>query len=338
VNESYKDFVTGLQQELHEAGFSASETQPTSNARERISLIPDAKVLTSKEFNVLWDRIKKQIKPQYNFDSKELVSLISKTLLAINKDDVKATRLEGTRTEVIVDESGIKTGETDSELIQRVVGDRFANLVEALSSETNITKETILKAIELKSPDEIIRIYKNNPAKFIEVASMRMRDEVAAYGSTVLSYIKIDKPDLSREDIFKTITAYKDKTAPSKKSVYQYASCDSETEKAMVSALESNKSVKLYVKFPDGYRIPTPNGNYNPDWGVVIERDGKLLPFILETKNTMTGDWIDRSLLTKNENIKIDSAKIAYEESLNIHYIVGKSLKDVLSSLQLRED
>lgn len=337
VNESYKDFVIGLQKELDDAGFASGETQTPSDARARISIVPDAKVLASKEFNILWDKIKKQIKPQYNFDETELISLISKTLLSISKDDVKATRLEGTRTEVLVDESGIKTGETDSELMERIVGDKFSNLIELLSSETNITKATILKAIELKNADDIIRIYKNNPAKFIEVASMRIRDDVAAYGTTVLSYIKIDKPDLDKNDYFKTINAYKDKSTASTKSVYGYTIYDSGTEETMVKALERNASVKFYVKFPDGYRIPTPNGNYNPDWGVVIEKDGELKPFILETKNTLTGDWIDRTALSKDENIKIDAAKVAYEKLLGIPYVVGRSLKDTLMRLKIEE-
>lgn len=33
--------------------------------------------------------------------------------------------------------------------------------------------------------------------------------------------------------------------------------------------------MKFYFKLPSWFKIPTPIGNYNPDWALVLERKGK---------------------------------------------------------------
>ena len=72
------------------------------------------------------------------------------------------------------------------------------------------------------------------------------------------------------------------------KGLYDYAIYDSpEVERNFAIELENSPDVKLFVKLPDWFKIPTPLGSYNPDWAVVIEREGeKKLYFVVETKGT----------------------------------------------------
>lgn len=43
-----------------------------------------------------------------------------------------------------------------------------------------------------------------------------------------------------------------------------------------------------YTKLPEWFEIQTPLGNYNPDWAVLIEKDGvQKLFFVLETKGNI---------------------------------------------------
>lgn len=54
------------------------------------------------------------------------------------------------------------------------------------------------------------------------------------------------------------------------------------------SAFERNEDIKLYAKLPGWFKIDTPLGGYNPDWAVLIEKDGKeKLYFVVETKSTL---------------------------------------------------
>ncbi|OGO88101.1 MAG: hypothetical protein A2Y24_07555 [Clostridiales bacterium GWE2_32_10] len=76
----------------------------------------------------------------------------------------------------------------------------------------------------------------------------------------------------------------------SEKSVYDYVVYDSNIEEEFAKKLEKNQSVKVYAKLPDWFKIETPIGDYNPDWAVLIEKDGEeKLYFVVETKgNTLS--------------------------------------------------
>ena len=69
--------------------------------------------------------------------------------------------------------------------------------------------------------------------------------------------------------------------------VYDYTVYDSDIEKEFAEKLDSNEDVKVFAKLPDWFKIPTPLGSYNPDWAVLVEKDGqKRLYFVVETKGT----------------------------------------------------
>ena len=81
-------------------------------------------------------------------------------------------------------------------------------------------------------------------------------------------------------------------TQQSTKAPYDLIPCDSEVETKFVKELEGRKDVKLYVKLPAWFTVPTPIGDYNPDWAVVIEdENGKdTLYMVAETKSTTNLD------------------------------------------------
>ena len=60
-----------------------------------------------------------------------------------------------------------------------------------------------------------------------------------------------------------------------------------------------------YAKLPKGFHIPTPVGNYSPDWAIVFH-EGKVkhIYFVAETKGSMSS--MD---LRPIERAKIDCAK-----------------------------
>jgi type III restriction enzyme len=67
--------------------------------------------------------------------------------------------------------------------------------------------------------------------------------------------------------------------------------------------------VLVYAKLPNDFKIPTPVGNYNPDWAIVFDTDKfKYVYFIAETKGSM-----ETMQLKEIENRKIDYAKKHFE-------------------------
>ena len=59
------------------------------------------------------------------------------------------------------------------------------------------------------------------------------------------------------------------------------------------------------MKLPPKFKIPTPVGDYNPDWAIIKQEDGEdRIYMIRETKSTL-----DDSKLRPTELAKIRSAK-----------------------------
>ena len=79
----------------------------------------------------------------------------------------------------------------------------------------------------------------------------------------------------------------------------------------------------MYFKLPGWFKIPTPLGNYNPDWALVKNRAGKVY-FVAETKNTGKGiqDGVDTNKLRESEQLKIKCAEAYFREVDGVEYRV----------------
>ncbi len=87
--------------------------------------------------------------------------------------------------------------------------------------------------------------------------------------------------------------------------VYDYVFTDSKNEKAFVAELDKSTEVIVYAKLPKGFFIPTPVGNYNPDWAIAFKEGVvKHIYFVAETKGSMSS-----MELRKIEECKIDCAR-----------------------------
>ena len=115
------------------------------------------------------------------------------------------------------------------------------------------------------------------------------------------------------------------------KSVYEQVVYDSGTEADFADGLEKNDAIKVYAKLPGWFKVPTPLGTYNPDWAVLVEKDGaERLYLVVETKSSLfTDDLRDK------ESAKIQCGR-AHFKSLEVReapakYMVARSVDDVLA-------
>ena len=61
------------------------------------------------------------------------------------------------------------------------------------------------------------------------------------------------------------------------------------TERKFVEKLDISDEVAVYAKLPKGFHIPTPVGNYSPDWAIAfVQGKVKHIYFIAETKGSMS--------------------------------------------------
>ena len=117
-----------------------------------------------------------------------------------------------------------------------------------------------------------------------------------------------------------------------KRSIYEHVVYDSATERDFADALEKDDDVVQYAKLPGWFKVPTPLGSYNPDWAVLVNKDGtRRLYFVVETKSSLFTDD-----LRNKESAKIECGK-AHFKALAVgenpaRYLVARSLSDVMSA------
>lgn len=107
---------------------------------------------------------------------------------------------------------------------------------------------------------------------------------------------------------------------PMEDTIMEYDLNDSGVESQFAKDCETSDQIKFYFKLPNWFKIPTPIGNYNPDWAVVFEDDKKIY-FVAETKDT-GGDKVDISKLKPSEQLKIKCGKAHFKEFEKMEYKV----------------
>lgn len=109
-------------------------------------------------------------------------------------------------------------------------------------------------------------------------------------------------------DIFTAERQKIDKTAVKerlKKHIYDYIATDSTVERNFAEEMDASAEVVVYAKLPRGFLIPTPVGDYNPDWAISFKSGTvKHIYFVAETKGSMS-----TMQLRKIEEKKIDCAR-----------------------------
>jgi len=249
-----------------------------------------------KEFKELWNRINKKAVYKVDFDSKELVV---NAIAAINKEltvteltyRVETGELQGALTDgALRDGKGFSIREsyddkTSGSVHSRVKYDLLGKIGEA-AVLTRKTVTAILTGIE----DYKFGLFKKNPEQFIAEVSRLIKEQKASIIINKLSYDETDQTFDS--DIFTASQSKQDfskATEPLKRHIYDYVITDSRVEKEFAEKLDVSEEVVVYAKLPGGFFIPTPVGDYNPDWAISFKEGSvKHVYFIAETKGSMS--------------------------------------------------
>ena len=117
------------------------------------------------------------------------------------------------------------------------------------------------------------------------------------------------------------------------KSAYEQVVYDSEVERRFAEELERTEGVKVYAKLPGWFTVPTPLGDYNPDWAVLVEReDQERLYLVVETKGSL---FLED--LRARESAKIHCGEAHFRELRDgkdgAQYCVATTLTDLLKSV-----
>lgn len=301
------------------------------NADERITIRTREAILKSEAFRALWERIKHKTMYRVNFDNPQLVADCADAIRC--GPSVPKTRVRFRKVGIAIGRGGVETNEaTDSGFTSITENNlRLPDLLTRLEDKTRLTRKSI---VEILIKSQRLEDFKENPQRFVEVASEainRAKREALVDG---IRYRRIGDSHYYAQELFQKeeLTGYLKNTLEATKSVHNYVAYDSiGVEKSFAESLEHNDTIKVYAKLPGWFKIPTPLGSYNPDWAIVVEDENQeeRLYFVVETK---ASEWWDD--LRHQEGGKIACGKKHFaaisQERDGVEFKVAKSLDDVL--------
>lgn len=334
--EPFKTEILKLAKQAHDTdNFQIAEDGYAENISEK-NYKPNEN-FAKKEFQELWNRIKVRTTYTVNFDSDELVQ---KSVQALDKQlHVRRVRVnvsEGEQANILTADS-LKDGTSFVQEAARaeestsILGSTTYDLVGEVAKAAGLTRKTAAKILTGINANTFAN-YTVNPEEFIQQAGRLIEEQKAA---TLINKITYSKTGGEYSDDVFTINQLKGKKGSGdgdsilevKKHVYDLLRYDSKNERQFAENLEVGE-VAVYAKLPTGFKIPTPVGDYNPDWAIVFERDDiKHIYFVAETKGSMSTLQLKRS-----EELKIDYARKHFEllAEQNVRYDVVDGYETLL--------
>lgn len=270
-----------------------------------------------REFKELWNRINRKAVYRVEFDSKELV----RNSIKVMDNELRVTPLQytiqGGEQVGQVTHDQVKAGQ-GFEIRETVTEEHKASihssvtydLLGKLAESTQLTRKTIAEMLSGIQP-AVFKQFKQNPEHFLAEATRLVNEQKATIIIERLTYDGIaETHDI---DIFTAGQSSQDFTKASEKlrnHIYDYVITDSKVEREFVKELDTSAEVVVYAKLPRGFLIPTPVGDYNPDWAISFKEGSvKHIYFVAETKGSMSS-----MELRAIEHTKIECARKFFEE------------------------
>lgn len=272
-------------------------------------------VYLDPEFIALWDSIKYKTKYSIEFNTPELVE---KCVRAINtKMECDAATIISKTARLKITDAGIDCSKIVDSSISGTIDEvsYYPDIITFLQNKTNLTRKTI---VDILINSHTLHIFKKNPQSYMtEVAKIiqRVLRDLILDG---IKYTKLGDDYYYAQELLKEnpITGYLERNmleTNSNKYPFTHVVYDSDNEASFAEQFENNRHILKYVKLPSQFKVPTPLGPYNPDWAVLVDKNGeKKLYFVLETKRENLQIALDDDL-RQNEKDKIYCGRKHFE-------------------------
>ena len=299
-----------------------------------------------KEFQALWHEINHKYAYTVEFDSDELI----KKAIAHIDEKLFVSELQYTATigrqkaemnEYEVERGASFTGEkTRTQTLKHAETNQIKyDLIGKVAEGTTLTRKTVSAILQGIRIDKI-HMFKNNPEEFISKVIRLINEQKATMIVEHISYDTIEGEYDSNIFTAEKNTQSFDKAFLAKKAIQDYVFTDGSAEKSIerkfAEDLDAAEEVCVYAKLPRTFQIPTPVGNYSPDWAIAFyEGTVKHIFFIAETKGTM-----ESLELRPIEQAKISCAKKLFNEMSNskvVYHDVDsyQSLLNIIEFIQI---
>jgi type III restriction enzyme len=261
------------------------------DAGDRRPIPLNREVYLGADFKDLWDRIKSKTTYRLAFDNDALVADAIKRLSEMPK--VAKAQVRFVTREMQIDDAGVTGVKERASPFMSLAAEKAAvpDVLGELQNRTQLTRRSLAKMlIDSGRLDDL----QANPAVFIDQAAELISQAKIAALVDGIRYERIGDQAVYAQDLFESneLKGYLNKMVEVQKAPTTAIRFDTPSEGTFAEALNANEAVKVFAKLPDWFKVPTPLGNYNPDWAVLVTtEDGDRLYFVVETKGSeLIGD------------------------------------------------
>jgi type III restriction enzyme len=267
------------------------------------------------KFKQLWQELNRDAVLKYELNTPQLIENV---LTAIGKDfNVRPLTLDITRTEQAQDVNVARSTQASYTIKPHAIYS-LSEFVRELSQGTRLSMSTVCEVLKRMPANKFALIAKNENRALAALKDICLNCVYDIIVNTVSYHlrevrIKTGLTDAKGHMLAEVAVSEMGKDLyPIDNSVVQQHSLYAEPHMPIDSAIEGttvdeshHQAVQVFAKLPR-IRIPTPTGEYNPDFGYVVQLDGKpqAMYLVVETK----GYDAESGIATK-EKRKIESAR-----------------------------
>ena len=288
--------------------------------RKRIARKLNKQVYATPEFEDFWEAITSRTTYRVALDREDL---INRSIASIKQaPEIDPIRIQVTRTGLEITRGGPKGMELG--LRSAVLTDSYPlpDIISQLQEATSLTRKTI---IDILLGSGRIGDFLTNPNDFIKMVTERIETELAhtlingiqyePIGGSIYELRELQQDGLEEKDRF-IDQLYQ--VTNKEKTDFDYLVLDSAVERQFAQYLDGREDIKLFMKLPDKFRVPTPVGDYNPDWAIIkVEDSAEHLYLVRETKSSQ-----DPMKRRPSENAKIKAA-MKHFAAIGVNYKVS---------------
>jgi len=321
ANEAYDDFAKALQKEIEE-DCGVAFTGRIKNKQARTAIKYRKGFEADPKFLEIWEKLKKKTTYRVDYKTDELIILAAKAIKDL--PEIKSPSIRSTKIGITMTDEGIGTNYV-GEKVESYGGYswKIPDVLGYIQSKTELTRSTIEEILSKSNRIEDIII---NPQLFLDLATTAIKRTLYDLMIEGIKYRQIGDSEyemtlFESQELEIYLNDFSFKVSDTSKTIYEeYVPLDSGIESKFAKDCETSEQIKFYFKLPNWFKIPTPIGNYNPDWALVFEDDKKIY-FVAETKDTGTPQ-VDLSKLSKEEQMKIKCGGAHFGEFDDIKYKV----------------
>jgi len=295
------------------------------NVRDRRKLTYNKRIELNDDFKTLWQKINRKTRFSVEFKTDELIIRAVEKIKKMDK--ILPVKILIDKQDVDISEAGVQIGKVLESRMEFVSGFSYLpDILAYLQRETELTRGTLVAILKQSGR---LKEFTINPQRFMtEVARLINW----ALNELLIDGIKYEQLDgqyyemrlFEQWEIEEYLSRLYTVTSNDNRTLYDYVPFDSEVERKVAERLDADRRIRFFCKLPRWFVVPTPLGDYNPDWAVVMEDDEKLY-LVRETKSTH-----EREERREIENKKIECGR-AHFAALGVNFEVATTIYEVLA-------